>query len=348
MILSVIIPTRNRASFLDGALNSLCNQSCSSDLFEVIVIDNGSTDATFQICKKYKSKILNYRFFLKPNPGLHIGRHLGARKAKGEILVYIDDDIVADKGWLQAIANAFKDDSVALAGGKILPKWEGDIPDWLKYFERYNEHGWWLGYLSLLDFGNEVKEIPPHFVFGCNFSIRKNVLFDCGGFHPDAMPQELIRFRGDGETGLSIKISQKKFKTLYVPSALVYHRVPKDRLTVDYFCRRAFNQGVSDSYTTIRRNGAVKIPHKKNPAWEWKTPLRYCKRAILRLQQLAVQKKDPYRKVKDQVQSAYKAGYSFHQKEVRNDPELLNWVLKEDYWDYRLPQVKSSHYISTK
>ena len=334
--LSVIIPTRNRASFLKEALKSLTYQSYPPDLFEVIVIDNGSTDATVKICEKYLSKILNFRFFTVHNPGLHVGRHLGAQKARGKILVYIDDDIIADKGWLQAIDKAFENDSVVLVGGKILPEWGGDIPDWLNCFEGHNEHGWWLGYLSLLDFGDEIKEIPPYFVFGCNFSIRKNVLFDCGGFHPDAMPQDLIRFRGDGETGLSFKISQKKFKTLYVPSALVYHRVPKDRLTVDYFCRRAFNQGVSDSYTEIRRNGGVDIPHKKKPAWEWKTPLRYCKRAILRLQQLAVHKRGSYWRIKDQVQSADKAGYSFHQNEVRNDPKLLNWVLKEDYWDFQL------------
>jgi len=92
-----------------------------------------------------------------------------------------------------------------------------------------------LIYLSILDLGDTIKTINPYHVFGCNFSIRKKILLEAGGFHPDAMPQELIRFRGDGESHVSRYILVHGYKTLYHPKASVYHLVTHNRMTEDYF-----------------------------------------------------------------------------------------------------------------
>jgi hypothetical protein len=116
-----------------------------------------------------------------------------------------------------------------------------------------NQCGHALGYLSVLDFGDKIIEIDPGYVWGCNYSIRKNILLKAKGFHPDGFPQEMIKYRGDGETYVSDYIRQNNYKTIYNPKASVYHFVPKSRMTIDYFCKRAFNQGISDSYTEIRK-----------------------------------------------------------------------------------------------
>ena len=76
-MLSVIIPTRNRADFLQLALQSLQSQTLPADLFEVLVIDNGSTDNTEQIVASLQQQLGNVRYFFDPTPGLHVGRHLG-------------------------------------------------------------------------------------------------------------------------------------------------------------------------------------------------------------------------------------------------------------------------------
>jgi hypothetical protein len=107
--------------------------------------------------------------------------------------------------------------------------------------------------LSILDFGETVKEIPPEYRWGCNFSVRKRIVLEAGGFHPDGFPQEMIQYRGDGETAVSKYIHGKGYKAIYNPKASVYHFVPQNRMTQDYFCKRAFNQGISDSFAEMRK-----------------------------------------------------------------------------------------------
>ena len=317
-MLSVIIPTLNRSEYLKQAVESILNQTLSADNYEIIVVDNGSGDDTktviHELNEKNNSRI---KFVLEPAPGLHNGRHRGAKESKGAILVFADDDIIAAPGWLRAIHKTFKDPTVALVGGKILPKWEGDVPKWIDFFRNQTEYGWTIGHLSLLDLGDIRKEIPAHYVYGCNFSIRKSVLFECGGFHPDAMPQELIKYRGDGETALSRKITEKGHRAVYEPEATVFHQVPGERLTVDYFCRRAFNQGVSDSFTEMRSNGGVCKTTEKRGIGD------IINRLIMIVREQPIQRKG---------RASYLKGKEFHRKSVEADPELLSYVLRETYF----------------
>ena len=199
----------------------------------------GSTDNTRAVCNFYKEKFKRFRYIYDERPGLHVGRHKGLKEAKAGILVYADDDIEAFPTWLEAIAEVFEDERVALAGGKVLPKFESESPNWILGMWGQNGNGHRiLGYLSILNLGQEVKEISPQHVFGCNFPIRKSVLLESGGFHPDAFPKRLIRFRGDGESHVSNYIQSQNLKTVYNPKASVYHRVSKRRMTVEYCCRR--------------------------------------------------------------------------------------------------------------
>ncbi|MEJ2723828.1 MAG: glycosyltransferase family A protein, partial [Deltaproteobacteria bacterium] len=214
MFLSVIIPTRNRARHLMRALSSLNEQTCEAESFEILVVDNGSTDNTREVCEAYRSLFPNFQYLYDSRPGLHAGRHLGMKRAKADILVYADDDISAFPTWLESIAYGFQDPRVALVGGKNLPLFELDPPRWLTdMWEKPRTDGRILGYLSIMDLGDQIKEITPFLVFGCNFSVRKNVIYEAGGFHPDAMPEELIRYRGDGETHISQYIFEHGYLT---------------------------------------------------------------------------------------------------------------------------------------
>jgi glycosyltransferase involved in cell wall biosynthesis len=251
--LSVIIPTRNRFNLLDKVLNSIKNQNFDQDDFEVLVIDNGSTDNTKPVIESYNKSIRNLLYFYDDRPGLHIGRHIGLKEAKAEILVYADDDIEAFPTWLEGIWESFQDEQVVLVGGKNFPRWEEDPPYWIyEMWMSTTEYGHELGYLSILDFGDNIMEIDPYYVWGCNFSIRKDILLAAGGFHPDAFPQELIKYRGDGESHISKFIKENRYKAVYNPKASVYHFIAKSRMTHDYFCKRAFNQGISGSFAKIR------------------------------------------------------------------------------------------------
>jgi len=325
--LSVIVPTFNRAKLLNNTLKSISNQIFDKEDFEVIVVDNGSTDNTKEVTAQFQNKINYLYYYYDATPGLHIGRHIGLKRAKSEILVYTDDDIEAFPTWLEAIWESFQDNEVVLVGGKNLPKYEVKPPFWiLEMWYKLNEFGHLLGELSILDFGNELKEISPYFVFGCNFSVRKKIIECAQGFHPDAMPFNLIHFRGDGETAISKYIENNKLKTLYNPKASVYHLITTDRLTVDYFSRRAFLQGISDSFTKLREkdtNNSESITFKRKLR-QW---IHYYKNQLSTILQTT-----RYTESEKQRYKSYTTGFDYHQKMYKSNQDVKNWVLKENYF----------------
>ena len=344
-MISIIIPTYISFETLKIALHSVANQSLDGKEYEVIVVDNGSTSRIKEVvehaAKKYSN--LQIRYIFEPVPGLLSGRHRGALESKGDLLVYIDDDIEADKDWLMAIKEAFDDPTVQLVGGKNLPRYEIEPPEWIEGFWHESPNGRCCGSLSLLDFGDDVKEIEPTYIWGLNFSIRKSALLGLGGFHPDIFPPKLQHFQGDGETGLSIKAKEKGYKAIYQPKALVYHQIPKKRMTYEFLESRFFYQGVCNSFTYIRRKYGryqqeLTQDEKKNITDFIKRALRLIrKKTINALDSLNIYMPED-RKLKERFQEAYLKGYRFHQKAVKDNPELLKWVLKEDYWDYHLPE----------
>ena len=304
LFISVIIPTRNRAAFLYNALESLTTQSYQKNSFEVIVVDNGSKDETAAVCEHFRFRLLNFRCIHVPHPGLHIARHAGLKEAIGEVLVYADDDIEAQPTWLEGIAESFVDPKVALVGGKILPKFEVPPPEWVAELSSRTDSGWALGWYSILDFGDTAHEIQHEYVWGCNFSIRKEVLKKTGGFHPDGFPQEMIKYRGDGETAVSVAVREMGLKAMYNPKAAIFHVVGAERMTTDYIYQRAFNQGISDSFSSIRKTQALA------------DPLPYALVSSLIL---------------NTVSRGFADGFNYHQQMVKSDERLREWVLKDDY-----------------
>lgn len=314
----------NRSGLLFGALESITHQTLPDSDFEVIVVDNGSSDDTPVVVESFGIKIPNLRYCYDETPGLHIGRHLGMKMAKSDILVYGDDDIEAFPTWLEGILESFQDADVALVGGKDLPKFEGSPPEWLlSMWQKQRTEGRILSQLSVLDLGEEPRVIPPNLVFGCNFSIRKRILLDVGGFHPDGMPGKLMKYRGDGENAVTQAIRTRGLKAFYNPKASVYHVIPKERMTLDYFYRRAFAQGISYSYSRVREAGGMNtqlrvqiIRYKLRTSLAMSIKHFFTKKYIVSL----VQSKGHWK------------GVVFHQKSLSRDPVLLEWILRKDYF----------------
>lgn len=260
---SIIIPTYNRANYLADTLSTLGMMSETSSA-ELIVIDNGSTDKTREIVETFtKESPLPCRYVYEPTPGLHVGRNLGAQLAQGEILAYLDDDVFVDPDWLTGIQDAFTNyPELALLGGPCIPHWEGQPPQWildLKYPS--SDGGWVLSQLSLLDLGyQEPAPCSPWHIFGCNFIIRKSVLFAAGGFHPDGMPDHLLRYRGDGESYISRYIIDNKLLSMYHPACKIRHRVPEKRLSRAYIDYIVIRNIYSQAYTECRRTDFDFIP----------------------------------------------------------------------------------------
>lgn len=326
---SVIIPTRDRAELLARCLSSLTRQTLAPEEFEVIVVDNGSRDSTQQVAASYSTR-LTVRCITAPEPGLHVGRHAGMRAARSEVLMYADDDIEATPTWVESVMRAF-DEGADLVGGNNHPCFESEPPAWLQqWWEQPIYKGRALGYLSVLDFGNGCFPFNWQYVWGCNFSIRRQALDAVGGFHPDGLPQELLYLRGDGESHVAQAIHRRGGRIWFDSGASVHHLVPAERMTLGYFERRGFAQGVSDSYSEVRRSGGPRLPFRSR----LRLSLRPRLAALRARWQLRGQHCSPgpsLLEVRLAVLEAWKQGFGFHQSALKSKPELLAWVLKDDY-----------------
>jgi glycosyltransferase involved in cell wall biosynthesis len=336
---SVIIPTRNRATQVTALLHSLAEVRPADISWEVVVIDNGSTDGTNASVLTAAAAIsAPVRCFTETEPGLHAGRHRGAREARGEVLAYLDDDALVHPDWLSGarlIVNGVADAVVS----RILPKWEAPPPAWLQDEVR----GGVYGPLTLLDLGTEQRQIDPGLVWGAGFFIRRSVVFDLGGFHPDSVPAELLRFRGDGESGLMHKFAREGLHAWYDPSSVVRHCVPAERMTVRYLSERYYRQGISDSFSDLRAD--LDCRDKPQPESEEEQPQERRERAKLtRLldwakaklhrKQLTITSSERARiQLAQDMAAARNAGWDFHRRAVETDPELLRWVRQPTYFD---------------
>lgn len=324
-MISVIVPSRNRGELVDKFLRCIQNQTLSSSSFEVLIIDNGSTDNTEEIVKKYKKdSLINIKYFYEDKPGLHNGRHLGFKMSSGNILVFADDDILPNPKWLQSIHESFLRSDVMMVGGDNLPDFEADPPHWLnalwKRKDKDSIQSVWM--LSIINFNKtQVCEIHPSQIWGCNFSIRRSVLNETEGFHPDGMPDEQILFRGDGECYVTNYVAKKNYKCLYHPEAYVSHLVTKNRMTFNYIRKRGFNEGISASYTNLR-DGNVKIAYIQKIK-------KIIRLAIEKLRFIFLDRDIKY--MYKSFNEGYKEAYLLHQNNYKSDTNLRKWVHKKNY-----------------
>jgi len=342
MFISIIIPTINRADLLEQTISTIIKNNKQFTAFEIIVVDNGSTDNTQMLCKKLQQEYSFFTYYYDNTPGLLTGRHLGANKAKGNILAFIDDDILVSDTWLTTIYQTMNTrNDIDFLTGPNLPFYHSYPPAWLQYFWTKDFNGKHCGWLSLLDFGKEIKEISPNYVWGLNFIIRKNTFITLGGFHPDNIAKQFQHFQGDGETGLTMKAMAKNIKALYHPAAMVYHQVPTSRMSFEYFDNRAFYQGVCNSFTDIRLKNGLGI--NINECVQQKTSLykkikNYTKHKIKKLI-LTNKNATPQEVIElfDRFNKKLQEGYQFHQEAYHTNPLVQQWTLQENYFNYKLP-----------
>jgi glycosyltransferase involved in cell wall biosynthesis len=326
-------------------LASITVQTFDPNAFEVIVVNNGSTDDTAEICNRFGALLQNFIYCHDAMPGLLTGRHKGVELSSGEILSFIDDDVELNTAWLKGVDKAFQTNpNIHLLTGPNLPKYETEPPTWLASFWSDTPYGGrYCTWLSLMDLGNKEIDVDPLYVWGLNFSIRRTTFHKLGGFHPDNIPAQLQQYQGDGETGLALKAKATNCKALYTPSALLYHYVSAKRMTENYFKKRAFYQGVCDSYTSLRRNNNLYPPQKVQevePSSNFS--LNFYKRVFAKLTRIAnhVRTKNPskaIRELHENLNKKYNEGFEFHQKAYSEIETVREWVLKENYWDYKLP-----------
>lgn len=240
--ISAIICTHNRDHYLGAAIDSLLNQHCSEE-FEVIVVDNASTDRTQEVVKG-RQPHARLHYVYEPTTGLSVARNTGARTAQGTILAYLDDDAIATPDWLQALWRVYQQyDDVAIAGGKVTLLWpEGiDPPRWISQELS--------GSLGFYDLGEELTfiEKPGLTPRGLNYSMRRTFWENIGGFDSQ-LGRVGTRLLSNEELQMTERALEMGWRVAYVPDALVAHNVAPERLQRSWFLSRSWWQGISEYY----------------------------------------------------------------------------------------------------
>jgi len=238
MKISAIICTYNRERYLKIALNALTKQTLSVKNFEVIIVNNNSTDNTKEVCKEFalNNKNINVKYFEETSQGLSFARNKGIKESACPIITFLDDDAYIDKDFLKLTVDAFvKNPDVVALGGKILLDYETKKPAWSNPFLNSL-----LGYFNLGDKENEFK--GKHYSRGSNMSFRKDI-FDKTGVFDVRLGRKGGNLQGSEEKELFERFKKNKYRILYVPDAIVYHWVPEQRTTKDFIRRQALGTG---------------------------------------------------------------------------------------------------------
>ncbi len=250
---SVVIPTHNRAETLALTLQSVLAQRTDVP-YEVIVVDNNSTDSTRDVVASFaRNAPVEVRYVFEPVQGSSAARNAGIAAARGEVVAFLDDDVIAAPGWLAALADAYAQFPDAWCiGGRVTLQLPSPLPPWLVPLD-----GPVASYLSQQDLGPEVVRIEyPKGLISANLSVRREVLERVGGFCG-----RLGRFGGQLLCGEDIelchRIQQAGGEVYYCGAASVAHLVPSSRLTKAFFRRRAYWQGRTEAAFSRRRGVAL-------------------------------------------------------------------------------------------
>jgi glucosyl-dolichyl phosphate glucuronosyltransferase len=253
-LLSIIVCTYNRAESLKDTLTSLGRQQMPAGMdLEIIAVDNNSKDHTPDVVKKAAgTSAWPLRYVFEGEQGLSHARNRGLSKAEGEWIAFTDDDVVADEHWAAALHAALVRESASCAGGRILPQWETPPPAWLQRNL--------LGNLALVDHGDEPLAMEEKFIgtflYGASMAYTREVFTRFGGFNTELGRKGNVLLCGE-ETDLMKRIFEGGGRIVYVPEAVVHHKIPKERMQLSYFQRWNFHYGRSIAFM---ENGGRRIP----------------------------------------------------------------------------------------
>jgi glucosyl-dolichyl phosphate glucuronosyltransferase len=231
--ISSIICTRNRATYLAQAIRSLAEQDITprSD-YEIIVVDNGSTDATRAVVTELVREIPCLRYIHEPNEGLSAARNRGVKEALAPIVAFLDDDALAVKEWLGALLRAFSvEPQPVCVGGPVEPWWEVPKPRWFPdgligcHNRNHGDVARWYNY-------------PAEQPVGCNMAFLKQRVQQVGGFNA------LLQKYND-ETELLSRLVEANGRMFYEPRARVRHLFAKERFHLGWQIKRHYQEGKS-------------------------------------------------------------------------------------------------------
>lgn len=248
LFLSVGVCVYNKEKEIPQALQSLAEQTISKDLFEIIIVDNNSTDNTESVVKKFikEHPDLNIKYFKEMNQGVSYARNRCYMEASGDYIVYFDDDEIAFKDWLQNFYNSIqKHPEAAILAGKIIVKYED--PEFAKNANNYIDN-WFAKY----DYGDEeivittdlINKKQMDYPGTGNLAVQMNYIKKSGGFDTDLGRNKSLMLGGEDTKFIKDAMENGQI-IIYTPQSTVHHMVIKKRCSMNFLKMKHFQQGMT-------------------------------------------------------------------------------------------------------
>lgn len=242
-MISIVITSYSveRLSDIRDLLSSIKDQTMND--LEVVIITEGE-ELTHSLTPELNKTAMRGAVIKARNgTGLAMSRNLGLERATGDIVAFIDDDIILDKNWCHTVATAFASYSRAVCiTGPAIPFWEAEPMDWLPL-----ELDWLIGCTRWVRY-NVPTEVTN--AWGMNMCFRRKSLYECGGFSDGTgMQGGHTSGRMGEDVDISKRVMRNGGKILFVPGLKVYHKVRKKRLTTSFILERSIRVGYDRGLT---------------------------------------------------------------------------------------------------
>jgi len=247
MTATLTICTYNRSKYLGPLLESIALNDYDKSCFEILVVDNNSTDATPEVCRAFQSAHpdVAFRYEEEHIQGLSAARNKGISEASGDIILFVDDDALVDKHYIGYYMQYFADHpEVMAAGGPIQPQYETSEPSWMTNYTRALLCGW-------MYYGSEVRSYPTgRYPGGGNAAYRREVFSRVGLFNTE-LGRKGSSLMASEEKDIFDKMANLGMPVRYLPGPVLHHIIPQYKLERDYFNRLTRQIGISEHKRTL-------------------------------------------------------------------------------------------------
>ena len=280
MLVTVGICTWNRAALLREALAAVSRSTLPPRLeWEVLVVDNDSADGPQSVVTEFRDA-LPIRCVREPSPGLSNARNRCVDEARGAYILWTDDDVIVERGWLEEYVRAFRDlPAAAVFGGPVRPRFEGEPPKWLTavWTDVQSAYG-------IRDLGDALTRLDAHRPpYGSNYAVRRAE--QRAHRYDPRLGRNRDALLGGEEVAVLGAILRGGAQGWWLPAAAVDHWIPKGRQTSRYLARYYRGQGRVLAFHGFSESAERKRELLGRPLWLWRraieAELRYrCRRAL--------------------------------------------------------------------
>ena len=264
-MITAIICTYNRAKYLGPLLESIAANDSDKSKYEIVLVDNNCTDNTRSVCEEFAKahKDVQFNYCVETEQGLSAARNKAIKEAKGDILVYIDDDALVDTWYLRTIAEYMSaHPEISAVGGPIIPLYETAEPKWMTRFTKELLCGY-------LYFGDKERTFPgERYPGGGNAAYRAEVFQKVGLFNT-ALGRKGNNLMGAEEKDIFDKMKSQGMRFMYLPKMILHHIIPQKKLERDYFDRLTYQIGLSERARTKAISSAKYTKRLLSEAFKW-------------------------------------------------------------------------------